>query len=37
VVAFISDWNEAARSFAWRPESFDKVLAKVDAVLEAVA
>jgi hypothetical protein len=30
VLAFIDEWNKAAHPFAWTPESFDKVLRKVD-------
>jgi hypothetical protein len=31
VLAFIDDWNKQAHPFQWKPTSFDKVLAKVDA------
>ena len=37
VLAFISEWNETAHPFAWTAQSFDKVLAKIDAELVAAA
>lgn len=35
VLDFISEWNELAHPFDWKPRSFDKVLAKCDAALKA--
>jgi DDE superfamily endonuclease len=37
IASFISEWNEIAHPFAWKPKSFKKILAKVDAALAAVA
>jgi hypothetical protein len=37
IQAFISEWNELAHPFAWKPKSFEKILAKVDAALAAAA
>jgi hypothetical protein len=37
VLAFIAEWNLAAHPFAWKPKSFAKVLAKVDAAIAAEA
>ena len=37
ILTFIVEWNEIAHPFNWRPESFDKILAKVDAHLDAIA
>ena len=36
-LTFIDQWNEVAHPFAWKRKSFDKVLAKVDAVLDQEA
>ncbi|MBA3330817.1 MAG: hypothetical protein H0T39_08115, partial [Actinobacteria bacterium] len=30
---FIAQWNETAHPFAWKPTSFEKILAKVEAAL----
>jgi DDE superfamily endonuclease len=35
ILAFIAQWNETAPPFAWTSASFDKVLAKIDAALQA--
>lgn len=35
ILAFIAQWNETAHPFAWTSASFDKVLAKIDAALQA--
>ncbi len=35
IAAFIAQWNEIAHPFNWRSDSFHKVLAKVDAQLDA--
>jgi transposase len=35
--AFIAQWNEIAHPFGWSRRSFDKVLAKVQAALQAAA
>ena len=37
VLAFIAEWNLHAHPFRWTVDSFDKVLAKVDAAIEAAA
>jgi len=37
IMAFIREWNQVAHPFNWTRESFDKVLAKCDAALEAAA
>ena len=37
ILAFIDEWNDVAHPFAWKRKSFDKVLAKVDAVLDQEA
>jgi hypothetical protein len=37
ILAFIEHWNEGAHPFNWTRESFDKVLAKVDAALKKAA
>jgi len=37
IKAFIVEWNEVAHPFNWTRESFRKVLAKVDAAIEAAA
>lgn len=37
ITAFIAEWNEVAHPFNWTQESFAKVLAKVDAAIEAAA
>lgn len=37
ILTFIVEWNEIAHPFNWRPESFHKVLAKIDARLAATA
>jgi hypothetical protein len=37
LLAFIEEWNESAHPFAWTPQSFDKVLAKIDAQLALAA
>ena len=37
VLAFILQWNEQAHPFRWTKRSFDKVLAKIDAVLPSAA
>lgn len=37
ILAFVAEWNEHAHPFAWTAKSFDKVLAKIDAELAAVA
>lgn len=37
VLAFIQQWNEQAHPFRWTKRSFDKVLAKIDAVLPIAA
>ena len=37
ITAFIAEWNEVAHPFNWTHESFAKVLAKVDAAIEAAA
>jgi hypothetical protein len=37
VLAFIDEWNRQAHPFAWTAHSFDKVLAKVDAAIQAAA
>jgi DDE superfamily endonuclease len=35
ILAFIDEWNEHAAPFNWTQKSFEKTLAKVDAVLQA--
>jgi transposase len=37
IASFISAWNEIAHPFAWKPKSFEKILAKVDAVIATAA
>jgi len=37
ILAFVSEWNDAAHPFAWTPASFAKVLAKVGSTIEAAA
>lgn len=37
ILAFIQQWNEQAHPFRWSKRSFDKVLAKIDAVLPMAA
>jgi hypothetical protein len=37
ILAFILEWNETAHPFAWTSKSFDKILAKVDATITALA
>jgi hypothetical protein len=37
IKAFIVEWNDVAHPFNWTRESFTKVLAKVDAAIEAAA
>jgi hypothetical protein len=37
LVAFIAEWNAQAQPFNWTPQSFDKVLKKVDAALSLAA
>lgn len=37
LLTFIVEWNEIAHPFAWTPQSFAKVLAKLDAQLPALA
>jgi hypothetical protein len=37
VLTFIEQWNETAHPFAWKPKSFDKILAKIDVALQAAA
>lgn len=37
VLRFISEWNEIAHPFAWKPTSFEKILAKVDEALRIAA
>ncbi len=37
VLAFIAQWNQTAHPFAWKPKSFAKILAKIDAALDAAA
>lgn len=37
LLTFIVEWNEIAHPFAWTPQSFAKVLAKLDAQLPAPA
>ena len=37
ILAFIAEWNEVAHPFAWTRQSFDKILAAVDAEVGAVA
>lgn len=37
VLAFIDEWNECAHPFRWTVNSFDKVLAKIDAATAAAA
>ena len=37
IKAFIVEWNEVAHPFNWTRQSFEKVLAKVDAAIEAAA
>lgn len=37
LLAFIEEWNESAHPFAWTTQSFDKVLAKIDAQLALAA
>jgi hypothetical protein len=37
VLSFVAEWNELAHPFKWTTKSFDKVLAKVDAAIEAAA
>jgi len=37
IMTFIVEWNQVAHPFNWTRESFDKVLAKCDAALEAAA
>lgn len=37
IISFIAEWNDVAHPFNWTRESFTKVLAKVDAVIEAAA
>ena len=35
ILAFIDEWNDEATPFNWTKKSFDKTLAKIDAVLAA--
>lgn len=37
ILAFIAEWNQHAHPFQWTERSFDKVLAKVDAAIQAAA
>jgi hypothetical protein len=37
ILAFIDEWSRHAHPFAWTERSFDKVLAKVDAAIQAAA
>jgi hypothetical protein len=37
LVAFIAEWNAQAHPFNWTPQSFDKVLSKIDSALIAAA
>ena len=37
IKAYIVEWNEVAHPFNWTRESFTKVLAKIDAAIEAAA
>ena len=37
IKAFIVEWNEVAHPFNWTRQSFEKVLAKVDAAIDAAA
>ena len=37
LLAFIAEWNQHAKPFAWTSASFDKVLAKLDAELQRAA
>lgn len=37
ILAFIAEWNQHAHPFGWTERSFDKILAKVDAAIEAAA
>ena len=37
IKVFIGEWNKVAHPFNWTPKSFVKVLAKVDAAIEAAA
>lgn len=37
IKAFIVEWNDVAHPFNWTRESFTKVIAKVDAAIEAAA
>jgi transposase len=37
VLAFVAEWNLHAHPFKWTTKSFDKVIAKIDATLSAVA
>jgi transposase len=37
LLAFINEWNEHARPFRWTTKSFDKILAKIDAVVPLAA
>ncbi len=37
VLQFMAQWNERAHPFRWTTQSFDKILAQVDATLTADA
>jgi hypothetical protein len=37
ILSFIGEWNQHAHPFQWTERSFDKVLAKVDAAIQAAA
>lgn len=37
IKAFVVEWNEVAHPFNWTRQSFEKVLTKVDAAIEAAA
>ncbi len=37
ILAFIQEWNQHAHPFNWTVNSFDKVLAKIDAAMAAAA
>ena len=37
VLAFIAEWNQYAHPFNWTVDSFDKVLAKIDAAIAQAA
>lgn len=37
ILSFIAEWNQHAHPFPWTERSFDKVLAKVDAAIQAAA